>query len=66
MLLFVLLVGVKFRLIALLASAFAAPRHPLRVGCPGPGGQNSASLLLSLAAPTRVVRNRCCRACSPP
>jgi len=66
MLLFVLLVGAKFALIALLASAFgSAPGTRCASGSPWPGGRIRLRAV-SLAAPTRVVPEPCCRACSPP
>src|SRR6267142_1082583 len=56
MLLFVLLVGAKFALIALLASAFgSAPGTALRVGIALAQAGEFGFVLLSLAAPTRVV-----------
>jgi len=56
MLLFALLVGAKFALIALLSSAFgSAPGTALRVGIALAQAGEFGFVLLSLAAPTRVV-----------
>src|SRR5438132_937494 len=56
MLLFALLVGAKFALIALLSTAFgSAPGTALRVGIALAQGGEFGFVLLSLAAPTRVV-----------
>jgi len=67
MLLFVLLVGAKFALIAWLSSAFgSAPGTALRVGIALAQAGEFGFVLLSLSASTRVVPEPCCRACSPP
>src|SRR5207245_10409135 len=56
LLLFALLVGAKFALIALLSSAFgSAPGTALRVGIALAQAGEFGFVLLSLAAPTRVV-----------